>query len=105
MRHPVTFINQPVLLGDSPGRRAGQCKLERFRLSDSGKRISQNSLHQLQYSKCGVSIRLYPVLKVLAELRVKNGFALSGAAQAPNPAVVCRAIRAYPFVYSLVRAP
>lgn len=78
-------VNQPVLSRDAARPGSRQHVLQRFRLTDSNKRIAHYDFHQVHGSKRGVSIGLDPVDKIPAKPWMKNGSPVNGTAQARFP--------------------
>jgi hypothetical protein len=85
---PTYFVNQPMLLRDSSGPRAGQLVLQSLRLSDSVKWIHENSLNQKQDAQRRISICFYPPAKIFTKFRLENCFSLISLTQGPSPAAI-----------------
>lgn len=72
-------VHDPVLLGQSARPYPWGQVLQRFRLPDSRKRISDNGLNQIKRAQRSPPVSLNPVAEILNELRVEDSVA--GAAR------------------------
>ena len=66
-------IDDAVLLGEPTRPGSGEKMLQRLRLSDPREWLAQDGLNQVEGAQRHLSIRLYPVTKVLAKFRLEYG--------------------------------
>lgn len=84
-------VNHPMLLGEPPGPNITAQVAQAFGLTDTGKRIAQYRLNDVEATQCGFSIPVYPIPQVLNELLLERRCtspSLLLLCQGPGPASV-----------------
>ncbi len=66
--------NQPVFSGKASRPGAGVQILQWFRFSHPAQWVTAHRFHQLKDPEGGLSVRLYPITKVLHKIDIKNEF-------------------------------
>src|SRR5260221_2307489 len=97
---------QTMFLSDSPRPSSGERVPKPLGFADSGERVPQNSLDQLQDAQRSVAIGLNPIAKILSKFAVENGNPLSGpTAQVPSPDAAWKLTPASLVPFQLSAAP
>jgi len=66
-------VNNAMLLREAARPCTGRKMLQWLRLSDAGKRFSQNGFNQIKSPKCRLSVRFDPITKIFPKLGMKYG--------------------------------
>lgn len=78
-------IDKTVLLGYAPGPGIGGNELEGLRFANAFKRITKDVFDDSNHAQGRLAIMLDPVLQILDEFRLKDGFARATRQGPPRP--------------------